>query len=55
MNKIGSDFPGLADRDFLDRMWDGEGQSALGRLLNIRLVDVGTESVTFEGIPSRVV
>jgi len=40
-------------REFLDRNWDGQGLSALGRLLNIRLVDAGDDAVTFEAIPSR--
>lgn len=48
-----NDFAKLTGREFLDRMWAGEGASALGRLLNIRLVDVGDGTVTFEGIPSR--
>ncbi|MBL8906897.1 MAG: PaaI family thioesterase [Rhizobiales bacterium] len=42
-----------ADLEFLDRNWDGQGLSALGRLLNIRLVEAGDGTVTFEGIPSR--
>ncbi len=41
------------ERAHLDRMWDGEGLSALGRLLNIRLVDASDGMVTFEGVPSR--
>jgi len=53
MNKIGSNFQKPGDRDFLDRMWDGEGLSSLGRLLNIRLVEAADGTVTFEGIPSR--
>jgi acyl-CoA thioesterase len=42
-----------ASREFLDRNWDGEGLSALGRLLNIRLIEAGDGAVTFEAIPSR--
>ena len=48
-----NDFAKLTGREYLDRMWAGEGASALGRLLNIRLIDVGDGTVTFEGIPSR--
>ena len=53
MNKISSDLSDPAGRDYLDRMWDGQGLSALGRLLNIRLVGASEGEVTFEGIPSR--
>ncbi len=42
-----------AGREFLDRNWDGQGLSALGRLLNIRLVEADDGTVTFEAIPSR--
>jgi len=42
-----------AGREFLDRNWDGQGLSALGRLLNMKLVEADDGAVTFEGIPSR--
>lgn len=40
-------------REFLDRNWDGQGLSALGRLLNMKLVEAHDDMVVFEAIPSR--
>ncbi|MFO0993477.1 MAG: PaaI family thioesterase [Hyphomicrobiales bacterium] len=42
-----------ASRAYLDRNWDGQGLSALGRLLNMKLVEAHDGVVTFEAIPSR--
>jgi uncharacterized protein (TIGR00369 family) len=53
MSKPLKDLEGPDGRAHLDRMWDGQGLSALGRLLNIRLVEASDGTVTFEGIPSR--
>jgi len=53
MSKPLTDLDDSDGRAYLDRMWDGQGLSALGRLLNIRLVEASDGTVTFEGIPSR--
>lgn len=42
-----------AGRAYLDRNWDGQGLSALGRLLNMKIVEAHDGVVTFEAIPSR--
>ena len=43
----------LTDREFLERIWAAPGASPLGVLLNMRLIDVGDGTATFEAIPSR--
>lgn len=40
-------------RELLDRNWDDQGLSALGRLLNMKLVEAHDDMVVFEAIPSR--
>jgi uncharacterized protein (TIGR00369 family) len=53
MSKPLKDLEDSDGRAHLDRNWDGQGLSALGRLLNIRLVGASDGTVTFEGVPSR--
>lgn len=40
-------------RELLDRNWDDQGLSALGRLLNMKLIETHDDMVVFEAIPSR--
>ena len=41
-------------RELLDRNWDDQGWlSALGRLLNMKLIEAHDDMVVFEAIPSR--
>ena len=40
-------------RELLDRNWDDQGLSALGRLLNMKLIEAHDDMVVFEAIPSR--
>jgi uncharacterized protein (TIGR00369 family) len=52
MNDLSSDFENLTGREFLERIWAGPGASPLGVLLDMRLIDVGDGTATFEAIPS---
>jgi uncharacterized protein (TIGR00369 family) len=52
MNDL-SDFDNLTGREFLERIWAGPGASPLGVLLDMRLIDVGDGTATFEAVPSR--
>jgi acyl-CoA thioesterase len=52
MNELTADFANLTGREFLERIWAGPGASPLGVLLNMRLIDVGEGTATFEAIPS---
>ena len=53
MNDIDADFESLTGREFLERIWAGPGASPLGVLLDMRLIEVGDGTATFEAIPSR--
>jgi uncharacterized protein (TIGR00369 family) len=53
MNDVAGDFENLTGREFLERIWAGPGASPLGVLLNMRLIDVGDGTATFEAMPSR--
>jgi uncharacterized protein (TIGR00369 family) len=53
MNDIVGDFENLTGREFLERIWAAPGASPLGLLLDMRLIEVGDGTATFEAIPSR--
>jgi len=53
MNDLPEKSDELTGRELLERIWAGPGASPLGVLLNMRLVEAGDGSATFEAIPSR--
>jgi uncharacterized protein (TIGR00369 family) len=52
MDDVTSESENLTGREFIERIWAGPGASPLGVLLNMRLIDVGDGTATFEAIPS---
>ena len=53
MNDLTADLENLTGRELIERIWAGPGASPLGILLDMRLIDVGDGTATFEALPSR--
>jgi uncharacterized protein (TIGR00369 family) len=53
MDDLAADFDKLTGREFLERIWAGPGASPLGVLLDMKLIEIGDGSATFEALPSR--